>query len=121
MNDVVVGAGVVADLAAVVATAKPRKPSVSLADFSNAVIKGAAEKQTPAQVAAALGMAIPSFNQRLVQLRKLAAEGGVNVPALADGRTGNSGRTAGGNAVVKESVINALRLAGTVIAETPTV
>jgi len=120
MNDVVVG-GVVADLAAVVATAKPRKPSVSLADFSNAIIKGAAEKLTPVQVAAGLGMAIPSFNQRLVQLRKLAAEGGVTVPALADGRTGNSGRSAGGNDAVKASVIDALRLSGTVIAETPSV
>ncbi len=112
-NSAVVGA----ELTAVVKAVKARKPSVSLDKFNEAVIAGSKAGQTPAQVAAGLGMEIASFNQRLVGLRKLAAANGLKVPALADGRTGNSGNK-GGNSEMKNSVLAALRNAGTVVDET---
>lgn len=105
------------NLSAVVdAVAKPRKASVSLKTFSDAVIKAAGTK-TPAELAGELGMEVASFNQRLVGLRKLAKTAGVAVPALKDARTGNSGNKGGGNVAVRNSVIEALRNAGTVVAE----
>ena len=95
----------------------PRRATVSRDAFYAAVIAGSAANQTPAQVADSLGMAILSFNQRLVAMRKEVKEMGKVMPKLADARRGGNA-TGRKSKPLSESILAALANAGEV--ETPT-